>query len=138
MENPFAPKFDICTPCTGEVVINKCYENDPRFFTVKFPHEQEAFIFQKNSAIVNCQPDACADTPCANHQRTLPQTPSVIITGTGKYESQWANPLSKWEHKQAQILPGSVNIVGEDSNPNFDDLCTILNYIVTDCSCECK
>lgn len=135
MENLFAPKFDPCNDCQLAVEVNNCFNNDPRFFTIKVAYSKDLLVFQKKSVLVNCKEDTCQ----LPDKRNVPPAPTakVIIRGYYLHESEFNNPDAKMQYTQIELLPGETIVVG-NAITEFDELCQWLQSIVTDCSCECK
>lgn len=135
MENLFAPKFDPCKDCQGAVEVNNCFNNDPRFFTIKVAYSQDLMVFQKKSALVMCKEEPCQ----LPDKRNVPPAPSakVIVRGYYLHESEFNSPDAKYQHTQIELLPGETTVVG-NAITEFNELCSWLTQIVTDCSCECK
>ena len=132
MENPFAPKFDPCAPCQPATeLVAICYNNDPRFFTVKVPYAKDLLVFNKKTALVVCNSNACGTDCNGNTAKS-----SAFIAGSYIYESQFNSPDAKWQNTQIEFVVGSA-IVLRISYDNLDNLCDRLKAIVTDCSCDC-
>ena len=135
MENPFSPKFDSCNACPDAIEVNNCFNNDPRFFTVKVPYAQDRLVFQKKSALVVCKAEPC-ELP---DKRNVPPPPSgkAILRGYFLYESEFNNADAKFKHQQVELVPEQTVLIG-DVETDFNDFCQLLQELVTDCSCECK
>ncbi len=133
MENPYAPKFDPCAPCQPATeVVSYCYNNDPRFFTVKVPYAKDLLVFNKKTALVVCNSNTCG-TDCNGNTAKG----SAFIVGSYIYESQFNSPDAKWQNTQIEFVMGSA-LIAEDIPTTTDDLCNALKELVTDCSCDCN
>jgi len=134
MENPFAPKYDPCNPCTdGTYDVEKCYSGDPRWIAVTVPYAAQPLIFAKGTVRTDCKTDACAD---ACPPLPIPQSYSkAVLTGEAIYAGEWGTD-AKLRYQTIELIPENTTIAGV-SYTDFDTFCAALTDLIADCDCNC-
>lgn len=136
MENPYILRYDTCNCPTGKLMIEKCYNNDPRYLVIN--EGDSTKVFSKNTLLIVKKPyigSSCCEFPVKG---IVPPViyPHLLLIGKYCYADVLDCGYPKFEKTTVELTASGTVVNGKQYSTN-DELYDAIFNIVTDCSCSC-